>query len=86
MKVKAAESAGDLFSASRKIQVLLFAGNKQYSQSNIAEIDAGKVLSFEFSFAGNNNIKAVVIDSETKEQLDAVDVKKSSVRDLEGLL
>jgi hypothetical protein len=86
LKVKAAESTGDLFSANRKIQVLLFAENKQYSQSNIAEIDAGKVLSFEFSFAGNNNIKAVVIDSETKEQLDAVDVKKSSVRDLEGLL
>lgn len=86
IKVKAAESTGDLFAASRKIQVLLFAGNKQYSQSNIAEIAAGKILSFEFSFDGNKKVKTVVIDSETKEQLDAVDIKKSSARDLEGLL
>jgi len=86
IKVKAADMVGDLFAAKRKIQVLLFAENKLFSQSNIAEIDAGKTTSYEFSFAGNNTVKAVLIDSETKEQLDAVVIKKSSARDFNGLL
>jgi len=86
IKVKAAQSSGNLFAVPRKIQVLLFAENKQYSQSNIVEIQAGEIKSFEFSFAGNNTVKAVLIDSDTKEQLDTVVIKKSSARDFNGLL
>ncbi len=86
MKIKADESTRDLFSARRKIQILLFADNKLQSQSNIADMEEGKTISFEFSFGRNSTIKAVVIDAETKEQLDAVEIKKSSVRDLNGLL
>lgn len=86
LKIKAADSSGDLFSAGRKVQVLLFAENKQYSESNIIEITAGTSRSFEFSLKGNRTIKAVLIDSETKEQLDIAEVKKSSARDLDGLL
>ncbi|GAB4176134.1 MAG: hypothetical protein Kow00108_11470 [Calditrichia bacterium] len=86
LKIKAAESAGDLFSARRRIQILLFADNKPYSQSNIADMEAGKMISFEFSFGGYNTVKAIVIDADTKEQLDSAEIKKSSVRDLDGLL
>ncbi|QKG81084.1 PglZ domain-containing protein [Tenuifilum thalassicum] len=86
LKVKAAESTGDLFAASRKIQVILFTENKQFSQSNIAAIEAGKTISYEFSFDRNSVVKAVVIDAESKEQLDVVEIKKSSARDLDGLL
>jgi hypothetical protein len=85
LKIKAAESTDNLFATKRKVKVLLFTGQTLYSESNIAEIEAGQTISFEFSLSGNKKIKAVVLDADTKEQLDEVEIKKSSARDLDGL-
>jgi hypothetical protein len=76
----------DMFTASRKVQVLLYTGNFNYSSSGILPIDAGKELSAEFSFNGNSEVMAVLLDAETQEQLDTVNIKKSNVRDFGGLL
>jgi len=86
LKVQASGKVDDLFSSSRKIQVLLYANNLKYSSSNIITIEAGATQSFDFSFGGNNEIIAVIVDASTQEQIDSVKIKKSNARDLGGLL
>lgn len=86
LKLQAAGKVDDLFSASRKIQVLLYANNIAYSNSNIVTIEAGSTQSYEFSFGGNSEIIAVVVDANSQEQIDSVKIKKSNARDLGGLL
>lgn len=76
----------DLFSASRKVQVLLYAGGINYSSSSIIEITPGKPVSLEFSFQGNTEVLAVLVDSSTQEQLDSIKIKASNVRDMGGLI
>lgn len=86
IKLQGASKATDLFAANRKIQVLLFAGGKTYTSSSIISIDAGETAMLEFSFQGNSEVQAVVIDVSTQEQLDAVVIKKSTARDTGGLI
>ena len=86
LKIEAKQNADDLFSSSRKIQVLLYANNILYSSSNIINIEPGDFQSFEFSFGGHNEIVAVIVDASTQEQIDSVIIKKSNARDLSGLL
>lgn len=86
IKLQAASSAPDLFSPNRKIQILLYAGNANYSNSSIINLEPGKTESLEFSFKNNSVVKAVLLDAETQEQLDVVTIIKSNVRDFDGLL
>lgn len=85
LKIQAPESSGDLFSASRKVQVLLFANNVNYDKSSILIVNAGSTQSFEFSFQGKTEVQAVLVDANTQEQLDSAKVTKSNMRDLGGL-
>lgn len=86
LKIQATAKADDLFSTSRKIQVLLYANNITYSSSNIITIEPGATQSFDFSFGGHNEIIAVVVDATSQEQIDSVKIKKSNARDLGGLI
>jgi hypothetical protein len=86
LKIQATAKADDLFSAIRKIQVMLYANNITYSSSIIITMNPGETQSFDFSFGGNSEIIAVVVDANTQEQIDSVKIKKSNARDLGGLL
>lgn len=86
IKLQATSKSINLFSLKRKVQILLYIGNKLFSRSNIINMEPEKIESMEFSFHGNTEFKAVLLDAETQEQLDIVTVKKSNVRDLGGLL
>lgn len=86
LKVQAIGKSGDLFSSSRKVQVLLYANNLTYSSSNIITIESGASQSFDFTFGGYNEIMAVIVDASSQEQIDSVKIKKSNARDLGGLL
>ncbi len=86
IKLEAAKSATDLFGSQRKVQIKLYAGNKEYQSSTIVSLDAGKTESVECSFSNNSQVQAVLLDAVTQEQLDTVIIKKSNLRDLGGLL
>jgi hypothetical protein len=75
----------NVFASSRKIKVVVFAGSKQTQKSPTIEVQAGKSVQ-PIEFDVDENDKVVVIDAETKEQLDSASIKKSSARDLGGLL
>jgi hypothetical protein len=86
LKLEASKSATDLFGAQRKVQVKLYAGNKEYQSSTIFSLDAGKSETMECSFNTNKQVQAVLVDAVTLEQLDTVIIKKSNLRDMGGLL
>lgn len=85
MKLKGVTKKNDLFSVSRKVQILLYANNEKVYNSSILTIEANKEQSLEFSFKGHNELKAVLVDAATQEQLDNAIIKKSNARDLGGL-
>ena len=85
VKLHTEGDATNVFASSRKIKVVVFAGSKQTQKSPTIEVQAGKSVQ-PIEFDVDENDKVVVIDAETKEQLDSASIKKSSARDLGGLL
>lgn len=85
VKLLAGSSSSNLFTTSRKVQVLLYAGSINFSSSNIINMELEKSEAVEFSFNGNSEIQAVLVDATSQEQLDSVTIKKSNLRDLGGL-
>lgn len=86
VKLETSKAKNDLFSSSRKVQILMFANGKQYSTSSIYNLSSGNNILVEFSFSGNDSVLASLIDVETQEQLDSVKINKSNARDFGGLL
>ncbi len=86
VKLSAEECASDLFSTQRKVQILLYAGGANYRKSNIITIKPGDVQSLDFSFEKHKQVEVVLIDTETKQQVDKVLIKQTNLRDLGGLL
>lgn len=86
IKLQAHDSTDNLFALKRKVYLSLYVDNIPCNQSNIFNIEFGKMEAVEFAFNGKTNIKAVLLDAETNELLDVVMVKKLNVRDLGGLL
>jgi len=86
IKIQGSSKASDLFASNRKVQVLLYAGGKKYNSSSILNMDSGKTEILEFSFQGNSEILAILVDATTQEQLDTVIIKSSNARDMGGLI
>jgi len=86
IKLQADSKLIDLFASQRKVQILIYSGSVNTSSSNIITMKSGERQSMEFSFQGKMEIIAVLLDAETREQLDVANIKKSNARDLGGLL
>ena len=86
IKLQASSDAKDLFASSRKVQIILYNGNVNVSSSNIITIESGNSTSIDFAFNKLDELKAVLVDASTQEQLDTVIIKKSNLRDFGGLL
>lgn len=86
IRLDAPSNPSDLFGGVRKVQIKLYAGNTEYQSSDIISMEANSIKDKEFSFNGNTQVQAVLLDAETQEQLDTVIIKKSNLRDLGGLL
>lgn len=74
-----------LFNSSRKIQLVFFNKDEEINRSHIINIEYGKKLPMEYSFSHHKEISVIIIDAETKEQIDRAKIKKSGARDLDGL-
>lgn len=86
IKLQTPKGGQDLFSLERKCRVLIYAGEEEIASSDVISLESGDNAKREFSFDGNKEVHAQIIDAETKEYLDKITVKKSSGRDLGGLL
>ena len=85
IRLDAPRAPNDLFGGIRKVQIRLYAGNKEYQSSDIFSIESNAIVDKEFSFNGNTQVQAVLLDASTQEQLDMAIIKKSNLRDLGGL-
>ena len=45
IRLQGENPSGELFSATRKVKILLYANDNKYSDSNIIKLEAGKIAS-----------------------------------------
>ena len=85
INLHAVGDTANVFESERKVRLLFYddQGHEQ-SQPMIITINANETKNFEFSLS-NNQMKVVVVDAETTEQLDSCTIKKSTSRDIEDL-
>lgn len=86
VKLQSASATSDLFAVSRKVQLIIYAGGQSLYKSSNISLDAGKSATQEFSFKEHSALQAVLVDAITQERLDSADIKKSTARDLGGLM
>lgn len=77
--------AKDVLSYQRKVRVLLYVGDKIVDKSSIISISPGSQEKVELSLDSATEGVVVIIDEDTKDQLDRAKVTKSQMRDLGGL-
>lgn len=77
--------AKDVLSYQRKVRVLLYVGDKIVDKSSIISIGPGSQEKVELSLDSATEGVVVIIDEDTKDQLDKAKVTKSQMRDLGGL-
>lgn len=83
--LKAEQGAVDLFTSERKVFLVFFSGGIQVNQSDIITISAEKQHGKDYSFEKHTSLEVLLLDAETREQLDRAVISKSFARDLGGL-
>lgn len=86
IKISSSEEAADVMSTKRSVRVVLYAEGKEIDKTSILTISPGIKKSVELSLNGINEAIAVVLDEDTKDQLDKATVSKTQMRDFGGLL
>ena len=77
--------AKDVLSYQRKVRVLLYVGEKIVDKSSIISISPGCQEKVELSLDSATEGVVVIVDEDTRDQLDKAKVTKSQMRDLGGL-
>ena len=86
IKISSGDEAVDIMSSQRRVRVVLYSNGKEIDKSSILTMGPGKKESLDLSLNGVNEALAVVIDEDTKDQLDKATINKTQMRDLGGLL
>jgi len=86
IKLSAGEVPGNLLSLNRKVYLVFFKNGAQSNKSDILTISRNDKICKEYSFDGAKEIEIQLLDADTKECLDHTKIRRSSDRDLGGLL
>ena len=86
VKIKAEKEASDLFATNRKVYLAFFSGSEQIIKSEVFTLEPNQVIKKEYAFDGYDEINLILLDANTKEQLDKAEAKQNKARDLGGLL
>jgi len=86
LKLEAHNDSNSLFESQRSVNIVLYHNNILLQSLEAIEIQKDQVWDKEFGFEGKNEIVVIIEDATTKEKLDQLTVKKSSARDLGGLI
>lgn len=85
VKLKAESVENTLFKAERKVVIQIYGNGALLSTSSVYRMTPSSVQEAEFALAATENVKVVVVDIQTQQQVDFCDVKKSVSRDLDDL-
>jgi hypothetical protein len=80
------KGVGDLFSLERKVYLVFFSNKVQINKSSVFTIQRNQTITKEYTFDGNTEIDVLLLDAQTKEQLDRAVVIQNKDRDLSNLL
>ena len=83
VKLKAESVENTLFKAERKVVIQIYGNGTLLSTSSVYRMTPSSVQEAEFAATGN--VKVVVVDIQTQQQVDFCEVKKSVSRDLDDL-
>ena len=85
IKLSGVGNSDDVFEAERKVQLLFYREDgTEESKSSIIKIKAGTVQDIENTL-NDSQLKVIVVDAQTTEQLDVCVIKKSVSRDIDDL-
>ncbi len=85
VKLKAESVESTLFRAERKVVIQIYEDGALLSTSSVYRMTPSSVQEAEFALSSTGNVKVVVVDIQTQQQVDFCDVKKSVSRDLDDL-
>ena len=85
VKLKAESVENTLFKAERKVVIQIYGNGALLSTSSVYRMTPSSVQEAEFALAATGNVKVVVVDIQTQQQVDFCEVKKSVSRDLDDL-
>ncbi len=85
VKLKAESIESSLFKAERKVMIQIYGNGTLLSTSSVYRMTPSSGDEAEFALPATGNVKVVVIDIQTQQQVDFCDVKKSVSRDLDDL-
>ena len=85
VKLKAESVENTLFKAERKVVIQIYGNGTLLSTSSVYRMTPSSVQEAEFALAATGNVKVVVVDIQTQQQVDFCEVKKSVSRDLDDL-
>ena len=86
LNIKSGSESGDLFSMERKIYLVFFSNKVQINKSGVFAIQRDQTVTKEYTFDENTEIDVLLLDAQTKEQLDRAVIIQNKARDLSGLL
>ena len=86
IKISSGDEAVDVMSCQRRVRVVLYSDGKEIDKSSILTMTPGNKESLDLSLNGTSEAVVVVIDEDTKDQLDKSAIHKTQMRDLGGLL
>lgn len=85
VKLKAESVENTLFKAERKVVIQIYGNGALLSTSSVYRMTPSSVQEAEFALVATGNVKVVVVDIQTQQQVDFCEVKKSVSRDLDDL-
>ena len=85
VKLKAESVENTLFKAERKVVIQIYGNGTLLSTSSVYRMTPSSVQEAEFALVATGNVKVVVVDIQTQQQVDFCEVKKSASRDLDDL-
>lgn len=85
VKLKA-DNSGTLFGQERRVKIQITVNGKLMSESQIYKIERGSQLNAEFSMPGSGKGKVLVVEADGGSLVDCCEIKRSTSRDLSGLL
>jgi hypothetical protein len=86
VKIQSVKAADNLLNINRKIYLVFFEKGAQINKSDIFTIDSNQTITKEYSFDGSTEVEVQLLDADNRECLDRAIIKRSSDRDLGGLL
>ena len=86
IKLSSGEELLDIMSIQRRVRVIVYSNEKEIDKSSILTIGVNNQTKVDLSLNNVETATVVVIDEDTKDQLDKAKVNKTQMRDLGGLL